>query len=168
MSQWRNLSIVENAYPADMPEVRRLFLDYARWFEDTFGHDFCFQGFEAELRDLPGPYASPRGAIWLVRPSSSAAGEAVGVIAVKPLVEAGVCEMKRLWIDPEHRTTGLGRHLAALSIAWSRDRGYQTMKLDTLRRMEAAVALYRSLGFVEIDAYIDNPIEDVLFLGLQL
>ena len=166
MSQWRNLSIVETADPADMPEVKRLFLDYARWFEDTFGHDFCFQGFEAELRDLPRPYAPPRGAIWLARPS--AAGGAVGVIAVKPLAEAGVCEMKRLWIDPEYRATGLGRHLAALSIAWSRDRGYRSMKLDTLGRMGAAVALYRSLGFAEIDAYVDNPIEDVLFLGLKL
>jgi GNAT superfamily N-acetyltransferase len=165
LSKWRNLSIVETADPADMPEVRRLFLDYARWFEATFGHDFCFQGFEAELRDLPGVYAPSRGAIWLARTSGI---EAVGVIAVKPLAEAGVCEMKRLWIDPEHRATGLGRHLAGLSIAWAKDRGYHTMKLDTLRRMAAAVALYRSLGFDEIDAYVDNPIADVLFLGLAL
>ena len=165
MSQWRDLSIVETADPADIPEVKRLFLEYARWFEDTFGHDFCFQGFEAELQNLPAPYAPPLGTIWLARTPEH---QAVGVIAVKPLTEAGMCEMKRLWIDPAHRASGLGRHLAGLSTAWARDQGYRTMKLDTLKRMRAALALYRSLGFAEIDAYVDNPIDDVLFLGLEL
>ena len=168
-SNWKNLSIVETGDPADMLEVTRLFLDYARWFEASFHHTFCFQGFDAELRDLPGVYTPPGGNIWLARPTESGAdGGAVGVIAVKPLAEPGVCEMKRLWLDPDWHGAGLGRHLAALSIAWARERGYRTMQLDTLKRMAVAVALYRSLGFVEIDAYVANPIDDVMFLGLAL
>jgi ribosomal protein S18 acetylase RimI-like enzyme len=167
---WKNWSIVETGDPGDMPEVKRLFLDYARWFEATFDHTFCFQGFDAELAGLPGVYAPPSGAIWLARSTGGGAdgGTAMGVIAVKPLAEPAVCEMKRLWVDPGCHGAGLGRHLAALSIAWARDRGYRVMKLDTLKRMTAAVALYRSLGFVDIEPYVANPIDDVLFLGLTL
>lgn len=165
MSEWKTLSIVGTGDPADMPDVTRLFLDYARWFEASFHHTFCFQGFDAELRNLPGAYAPPGGNIWLAKPAE---GGAVGVIAVKPLTDPGACEMKRLWVDPAWHGAGLGRHLAALSIAWARERGYRTMKLDTLKRMAAAVALYRSLGFVEIDAYVANPLDDVMFLGLKL
>jgi len=162
---WKNLSIVETGDPAHMPEVTRLFLDYARWFEASFHHTFCFQDFDAELRDLPGVYAPPGGNIWLAVPSDAGA---VGVIAVKPLGDPEVCEMKRLWVDPKWQGAGLGRYLALLSVAWARQRGYRTMKLDTLTRMRAAVALYRSLGFVETDPYVANPIDDVLYLALAL
>lgn len=169
-TRWKGLSIIQTGDPADMPEVARLFRDYARWFEARFHHSLCFQGFEAELQGLPGVYEPPGGAIWLARPADSAArvGHAVGVIAVKPLAEPNVCEMKRLWVDPAWHGSGLGRHLAGLSIAWARRQGYRTMRLDTLKRMTAAVALYRSLGFTEIDAYVDNPIDDVVYLGLAL
>ena len=114
----------------------------------------------------PAARTPPAGAIWLARPVG--VREAVGVIAVKPLADPGVCEMKRLWVDPARHGAGLGRHLASLSIAWARHRGYRTMRLDTLKRMEAATALYRSLGFIDIDAYVHNPIEDVMFMGLEL
>lgn len=165
MTKWKELSIVETANSGQMTEVSRLFLDYARWFEARFRHTFCFQNFDAELAALPGLYAPPEGNIWLALAPPSTA---VGVIAVKPLAAAGVCEMKRLWVDPAWRRGGLGRELATLSIAWARRRGYRAMKLDTLKRMEGAMALYRSLGFTEIDPYVANPIDDVVFLGLNL
>lgn len=163
--EWKNLSIVETGDLADMPDVARLFGDYARWFEASFHHTLCFQDFDAELANLPGAYAPPRGSIWLARPADAGA---VGVIAVKPLADPDVCEMKRLWVAPPWQGTGLGRHLAALSIAWARRRGYRTMRLDTLKRMAPAVALYRSLGFTEIDPYVANPIDDVMYLGLTV
>jgi len=169
VAQWKTLSIVETGDPADMPEVARLFLDYARWFEATFNHTLCLQDFDAELRSLPGAYAPPGGNIWLALPPQTAeTAGAVGAIAVKPLADGGVCEMKRLWVAPDWQGAGLGRHLAAMSIAWARQRGYRTMRLDTLKRMAPAVALYRSLGFREIDPYVANPIDDVMYLGLTL
>ena len=47
--------------PQDLPEVRRLFRDYA----DGLGIDLSFQDFETELRELPGRYAAPRGRLLL-------------------------------------------------------------------------------------------------------
>ena len=158
------LTIREVQSAADYEEVARLALDYARWFEVTMGHDFCFQDFDEELADLPGRYGKPKGNAWLAQDS---AGQAVGVIAVKELGD-GACEMKRLWVDPSQRGTGLGRQLAELSIGWSRSAGYRVMKLDTLQRMEGARKLYEALGFRPCAPYVHNPIEDVIFLELTL
>ncbi len=77
--------------------------------------------------------------------------------------------MKRLWVDDVAKGVGLGRALAETSIAFARNAGYRTMKLDTLRtRMPAAISLYRSLGFVETEAYVHNPERDVLYMQRSL
>jgi ribosomal protein S18 acetylase RimI-like enzyme len=54
------------------------------------------------------------------------------------------------------------------SIVRARELGYSTMRLDTLPRMDAARALYLSLGFRPIQRYNDNPIAGVLFFELTL
>jgi len=64
--------------------------------------------------------------------------------------------------------SGVGRALVEASIARARDLGYATMRLDTLPTMDAARALYLSLGFRPIERYNDNPIDGVLFFELRL
>ena len=148
--------------PQDMEAVRRLFLAYA----NSLGFSLCFQGFDTELETLPAPYAPPRGDIWL----ASLDGADVGVIAVKPLPEPGVCEMKRLYVDPVARGHALGRRLAETSITFAREAGYREMKLDTIGdgRMAAAGRLYRDLGFRPCADYNGNPIPGVEFMALDL
>lgn len=145
----------------DLDQARALMRRYATWT----GIDLCFQNFDAELAALPGKYAAPDGGLWLAVDDEDKAN---GTIAVRPLAD-GVCEMKRLWVEPDAQGHGLGRRLANTAIDFARARGYREMKLDTLQqRMPAAIAMYRSLGFVDCEPYTPNPEPDVLYLALDL
>lgn len=153
--------IVEAAGADDMQAVRRLFRAYQEWL----GVDLCFQGFEAELAGLPGAYAPPAGALLLARAPD---GAAVGVVGVRPLAAPGVCEMKRLYVVPGVRGHGLGRRLAEAVIVRARAAGHRRMVLDTLPHLDAALALYRDLGFHAGQRYNDNPLDGVMFLERDL
>jgi ribosomal protein S18 acetylase RimI-like enzyme len=145
--------------PEDVDTARTLFREYA----DGLGVDLAFQGWERELRELPGDYAPPRGALFLAERE----GQAVGCVALRPL-DPPLCEMKRLYVRPAGRGTGLGRRLAEHVIAEARRLGYATMRLDTLPSMGDAQALYGRLGFREIAPYRYNPIVGTRFLELDL
>lgn len=152
-------AVIAAAGGADTALVRELFLEYQAWL----GVDLCFQGFEAELAGLPGAYVPPKGGLWLAR----AGARTAGVVGLRPLDDARG-EMKRLWVREAFRGRGLGRRLAVTAIEAARGAGYQRICLDTLGQMEAAHALYEDLGFKEIPAYYDNPLEDVRYLELDL
>jgi putative acetyltransferase len=144
----------------DMDLVRELFREYETWL----GISLSFQGFEEELAGLPGQYAPPEGALLI----AWAGQEAAGCVALRAL-EPGICEMKRLYLRQAFRGTGLGRQLVEAMIGEARGRGYAAMRLDTLpERTAAAVALYRTLGFVAIPPYNDNPLPGVLHMELAL
>ncbi len=156
----RAVEIRTAAGPEDMATLRALFLEYRDWLRV----DLCFQDFEAELASLPGAYAPPKGALWL----ATVDDELAGCVGFRPHRSAGACEMKRLWLRPAYRKLGLGRRLAETCIEAARAAGYRTICLDTLSFMDAARALYASLGFHEIPAYYDNPLDDVRYLKLDL
>lgn len=153
-------TLVRAATAADIPIVRQLFGEYAR----SLDFQLCFQSFDDELATLPGKYAPPTGRLLLLE----TAGAAAGCIALRGLDET-ICEMKRLWVRPQLRSQHLGRRLAEQLIVEAREIGYERMRLDTIgATMTAAVSLYRSLGFVEIPPYYENPIAGALFLELDL
>lgn len=147
--------------PGDLAAVAELFRAYA----DGLGVDLSYQGFEAELAGLPGPYAPPAGALLLAR---GARGEPLGCVGMRPLAVDGCCEMKRLYVAAEGRGLGLGRALAEAIVGAAALAGYREMRLDTLPAMAAALALYRDLGFAPIAPYYDTPVAGTRFLAKPL
>jgi GNAT superfamily N-acetyltransferase len=155
------LSIV-NAHSAEHISLVREFLqEYAGWLE----FNLCFQGFDEELQTLPGKYAPPDGRLLLAYYD----GQPAGMAALRSLPEDRVCEMKRLFVRPRFRGHNLGRALAERLIAEAAAIGYRKMRLDTVPgKMDRAIALYRDLGFREIQSYYTTPVTGTIFMELEL
>lgn len=158
------LRLTQATTESDIQEARTLFEEYAA----GLGISLCFQNFDQELADLPGDYAPPRGRLLLAREFD----QLVGCIALRPfagLTGPTTCEMKRLFVRPQYRDRKLGRVLVEAIIEEARKIGYTHMRLDTLPgRMDRAIQLYRSIGFVEIQPYYDTPVDSTKFMELDL
>ncbi|GAB3792950.1 GNAT family N-acetyltransferase [Dyella agri] len=161
MSAASGISIASARFPADGDVVRELFAEYA----DSLGIDLSFQGFAAELAQLPGKYAPPQGDILIAR---DATGTVLGCVGLRPTAMAGTAEMKRLYLRPAARGQALGRGLAEAAIARAREAGHARMVLDTLAAMDAARHLYAALGFRPVPPYYDNPLPGTLYMALEL
>ncbi|ATE61369.1 carbonate dehydratase [Thauera sinica] len=143
----------------ELEQVRRFFRHYAAWL----GVDLSFQGFADEVANLPGAYGRTDGRLFF----AEADGRPAGCVGIRRFSE-GVCEMKRLYVDPGMRGHGLGRQLALAAIKAAQALGYRRILLDTLPAMRIAVKLYRELGFTDAPAYYPTPIEGTIFLTLDL
>jgi len=126
--------------------------------------DLSYQHFDQEMQDVVAKYGPPRGALLLAR---AADGTAAGCVALRPLA-ADRCEMKRLYVAPAARGTGLGRALVQAVIDEARSRGYRELFLDTLPTMNAAIGLYRALGFREVEPYYPGAPPGTVYLALGL
>ena len=145
---------------SEVQEARTLFEEYSAWL----GVNLCFQNFEKELAELPGDYAPPNGRLLLAVENDQVAG----CVALRKIGE-GTGEMKRLYVRPEFRGRGLGRRLTEAIIQTAREVGYQQLRLDTLPgKMDQAIAMYRSLGFKNIERYYNNPYEEAAYMELIL
>ena len=153
------MQIINARTSEHLNEIRTIFREY----EQFLNVDLCFQGFEAELANLPGKYAPPSGQLYLAVEKQHVAG----CVAVRAL-EGNICEMKRLFVRPSYRGQGLGRQLANKIIEEAQKLGYNMMRLDTLESLTSAMALYQSLGFKQTGAYYHNPLQHVIYWELLL
>jgi len=151
--------IVRPAESAELEEVRNLFREY----QAELDVDLCFQSFEEELATLPGKYAPPNGELLIGLVND----EIEGCVAFR-FLEPGVCEMKRLFVRPEARSSGLGGLLVEEILKGASAAGYEKMVLDTLNRLQNARKLYERNGFITVLAYYDNPLEGVIFMERKL
>ncbi len=143
----------------ELEHVRQFFRNYAAWL----GVNLDYQDFGEEMASLPGAYAAPAGRLFF----ATFEGRPAGCVGIRPTSD-GVCEMKRLYVEPEMRGNGIGRQLALAAIKAAKALGYRKVMMDTLPAMRIAVKLYRELGFKEAPAYYPTPVEGTLFLALDL
>ncbi|MDP5171951.1 MAG: GNAT family N-acetyltransferase [Bacteroidia bacterium] len=154
-----SLSIHHAHGPKAIEEVRDLLQKYA----ELRSHDVALGDYERELRQLPGAYAAPTGFLLLARWDDSP----VGCVAIRDLGE-GFCEMKRMFVLPEHQGKGIGSTLASEIIYAAKGAGYQHIRLDTHPWMAAAIKMYQALGFIEIGRYNENPTPGIRFFEKKL
>ena len=158
--------MIEITTPRELEELdalRAILREYAV----ALGVDLCFQGFDAELANLPGAYIAPRGALL----TALCDGTLAGCSALRPLDNVdypNACEMKRLFVRSKFRGLGIGRLLAEAILDAARQVGYTYLLLDTLSEMETARALYQDLGFEEVPPYYHNPISGSHYLKARL
>ena len=151
--------IVQVSTPEEINEARDIFREYETWI----GVSLCFQGFEEELKSLPGKYSPPNGRLLLAYID----GAVAGCVAFRKMDDEA-CELKRLFVREQFQGTGLGRQLLDRIIADARSAGYKFMRLDSWKpKMGRAIDMYRTHGFTEIDRYNDNPY-DMIFMELSL
>ena len=145
------LGIGQATHDRDFDVVRGLLREY----QTSLDVDLCFQNFEAELRELPGAYAPPRGRLLIATYS----GDPVGCVALQS-VDASRCEMKRLYVRPHTRGLGIGKRLVSQILDEAR-----IIVLDTLPAMTEAQRMYERFGFFDIAAYRPNPTPGTRYLA---
>ncbi|KAK5076465.1 hypothetical protein LTR64_006055 [Lithohypha guttulata] len=123
----------------DLQATVELIYEYVKWLD----LDISFQNFDAEIAEMPG------------------------CVALRPLGPQ-ICEVKRLWVRNAAKGLGVGKALVAAAIKVGKQLGYQKIRLDTLSKMAAALGLYQSFGFVEIEPYYQTPLPNTHFLELDL
>ena len=144
----------------DLGATANLFAAYAASLEADLG----YQDFDSEIANLPGKYAPPAGELLLARDEN---GTPLGCVGLRAL-DAGRCEMKRLFVSPCGRRLGLGRALVVAAVETAKRLGYGEIRLDTWPTMTSALALYKSLGFAPVCAYYDTPVAGTIFLARPL
>jgi GNAT superfamily N-acetyltransferase len=144
----------------ELTSAAALFRAYAK----ALPVDLAPQGFGAELKSLPGPYAPPAGELLLAKRGD----HVLGCVGLKPLAPPDVAEIKRLFVRPQARGTGVAKALVADILKLAETRGYREVKLDTLAEMTAAIALYKSFGFAPIPPYGSHPYPGLVSLGKVL
>ena len=93
------MKLIQAQSAEEITSARELFKEYAA----GLGIDLCFQSFEKELAELPGGYAPPAGRLLIAIDENQTAG----CVALRKIAD-GVCEMKRLYVRPGFRGTGIG------------------------------------------------------------
>lgn len=130
--------------------------DYIAWGADGFrssaGIEIDQPAYVTATMSNISAYLPPLGRLLLARDADATI---VGMVFVKT-VGPKTAEIKRLYVAPTGRGAGVGRRLAYAAVQAAGELGAERVLLDTGRWMEAALALYRDMGFREIAPYPES------------
>ncbi|WP_026970882.1 GNAT family N-acetyltransferase [Aliagarivorans marinus] len=113
---------------------------------------------DAEVAQMSQHYLAEQRSCYFV---AELGGELVGGGGIAAFNHsADTCELRKLFILPQGRGQGVGRQLSQACLAFAKDQGYSRCYLDTLSNMDAAIALYHSLGFERLTQPLDGTIHN--------
>ena len=145
----------------DYRQVAALLRAFVEWHGERHAADrhivesyFDPQAFSEELDNLPGEFAEPRGRLLVAEEG----GRIAGCVALRDLGDRA-CEMKRMFVYPEFHGRGVGLLLGRALVGEAKEIGYLKMLLDTGPEQREAQALYRKLGFRDVEPYYEVSAE---------
>jgi GNAT superfamily N-acetyltransferase len=150
-----DVCVVQATSGPELDAVRHLMRSFVAWHRERHLEDldlidsyFDAAKFDAELLGLPGDYSPPTGSLRLAFLDDHPAG----CVALHDLGD-GTCEMKRMFVPPQHRGRGVGGSLVKHIVSDARAAGFRLMRLDTSHRQDEAMRLYEKAGFRRVPAY---------------
>ena len=144
-------------------DLIREYLDALVEEQPNFREYLLQQNYEQELLHPEEKYGMPEGRLYLLLVDHQPAG-CIGLRKI----DAESCEMKRMYIRPQFRRQGLADLLVRQFIADARKIGYRRVLMDTFPFLQSAIRLYRRHGFYEIPSYNGSPMEELIYLQLDL
>ncbi|CAN5510221.1 hypothetical protein BH09BAC4_BH09BAC4_11460 [soil metagenome] len=159
--------------PDDLEAVKKLWFDYLVWGNDNMQERYGVhphnpqEAVEQDIQQI-GKFQPPYGQLIL----AIYEGEVYGLGSLKSITPE-IGELKRMFVDPASRRIGAGRAILEGLLLEAKKVGYKKIRLDSPKFMEAAHALYRRVGFRDIDAYPEMEIpaefkDCLLFMELDL
>lgn len=133
-------------------------------YSTRLGRDLSFQHIDEELSNPAIKYAPPQGELLVALDDDE---QVIGMVAYHKHTGER-CEMKRLYVSPQYREMKLGHKLVVAILKHAKDAGFKEMVLDTIIPLQAAIHLYKKVGFEECEAYYDNPMDDVIYMKRSL
>ena len=135
--------------------ARHLIAEYLRWIASvaaaSYGLSFDIDAMVTSDIEDPAKFYPPSGRFYVIRRD----GANVGVGCLKRITPS-VAEIQRMYVQPHVRGAGAGRLLLQQLLSDARAIGYEVVRLESLKFLSAAHALYKSAGFAEITPYAEN------------
>nr|WP_315149037.1 GNAT family N-acetyltransferase [uncultured Flavobacterium sp.] len=167
------IEIREAKLPDDIENIQQLWTDYLTWGNDKMQLLYGVHPHnptEAVKEDIKkiDKFLPPNGRLIL----AFIDGHACGIGCLKSIDNA-IGEIKRMYVDPSFRKIGAGRAILQGLLNAAKKAGYQKVRLDSPKFMEAAHSLYRNIGFRDIPAYDEVEIPEefrqyLLFMEIEL
>ncbi|THU40450.1 GNAT family N-acetyltransferase [Niastella caeni] len=143
----------------DFENGKRLFMQYIR----SLDFELTFQDVDREMQQIAIEYNAPTGVLLLAYDGD----KAIACAGVRK-IDDNTAELKRMFVDAGYRGLQLGQQLMQLALDEAKQMGYRSIRLDTVPSMRAAIKLYQSFGFREIEPYRFNPIPGAIYMEKEL
>jgi len=130
--------------PEGIGDLGELIARQARVYHAEFGWNAEFEALIARIyADYQAAAADPPKRLWV----AEIAGEIAGSIFIIPAGNAGMAQLRMLYVEPWARGMGLGARLVDEAVGFSREAGYRGVMLWTQSLLVAARRLYDAAGF---------------------